>query len=357
MTRYAPGRASVVIPCFNASRYLREAIESALAQTHRDVEVVVCDDGSRDDSAAIAESFGSRVQCLRQANAGPSAARNRALAAATGEYVALLDADDRFHAPKLERQIAVLAERPAVGAVYCGWRLVDEAARPLPEQGWPRVEGDLLPRLVLGNLFHPVSVVMRRTVIDAAGGFDPRCPVNEDWDLFLRAGRTGVEWAVVDEALCDYRIHPGQSHERLGLVHGVAREILERFFADPDLPDGLRRLEPAAFEHADLRAAAELYAAGSDAEAAKAFGRAVARRREILAEPRTLMRFLRLVLPDGHRHRTELVRRRARLLRILRVALESGAVSLQDRRRAWTTLAAIAVRLRVRALRSVRAKS
>src|SRR6185369_9150749 len=206
MTRYVSGRASVVIPCFNASRYLREAIESALAQTHRDVEVVVCDDGSRDDSAAIAESFGSRVQCLRQANAGPSAARNRALAAATGEYVALLDADDRFHASKLERQIAVLAERPEVGAVYCGWRLVDEAGRALPEQGWPTVEGDLLPRLVLGALFHPVSVVMRRDLVDAVGGFDVRCPVNEDWDLFLRASRTGFQWALVDETLCDYRI-------------------------------------------------------------------------------------------------------------------------------------------------------
>ena len=357
MTRYAPGRASVVIPCFNASRYLREAIESVLAQTYADVEIVVCDDGSHDDSATIASSYGPRVQYLQQANAGPSAARNRALAAATGEYVALLDADDRFHARKLERQLAVLAEHPKVGAVYCGWRLVDEAGRPLPEQGWPRVEGDLLPRLLLGNLFHPVSVVMRRSLVDAAGGFDLRCPVNEDWDLFLRASRTGAEWALVDDALCDYRIHPGQSHERLTLVHGVAREILERFFADPNLPNDLRNLEPAAYEQADLRAAAELYAAGADAEGALAFGRAVARRREILAEPRTMMRFLRLVLPDGHRHRTELVRRRVRLLRILRVALESGAVTLQDRRRAWTTLAAIAVRLRVRALRAVRDKS
>jgi glycosyltransferase involved in cell wall biosynthesis len=291
------------------------------------------------------------VQCLRQANAGPSAARNRALAAATGEYVALLDADDRFHPRKIERQVAILAQRPEVGAVYCGWQLVDEAGRALPEQGWPTVEGDLLPRLLLGSLFHPVAVVIRRDLVDAAGGFDVRCPVNEDWDLFLRASRIGFQWAVVDEALCDYRIHPGQSHERLTLVHGVGRELLERFFADPNLPNELRHLEPAAFENADLRAAAELYAAGSDVEAAQAFGRAVARRREILAEPRTMMRFLRLVLPDGYRHRTELVRRRARLLRILRVALESGAVTPQDRRRAWTTLAAIAVRLRVRALR------
>ena len=170
MTRYVPGRASVLIPCFNASRYLREAIESALAQTYGDVEIVVCDDGSRDDSATIARRTG-RVHCLQQANAGPSAARNRALAAATGEYVALLE-PTTIPRTKIKRQLAVLAERPEIGAVYCGWRSRRRGGRPLPEQGWPRVEGDLLPRPLLGNLFHPGSVVIRRTLVDAAGGFD-----------------------------------------------------------------------------------------------------------------------------------------------------------------------------------------
>jgi glycosyltransferase involved in cell wall biosynthesis len=262
MTRYVPGRASVVIPCFNASRYLREAIESALAQTHRDVEIVVCDDG-------FARRQRGDRSVLRPARAvSPSGERrtvrprgNRALAAATGEYVALLDADDRFHAPKLERQIAVLAERPEVGAVYLRLAARRRGGTAAPEQG-------VAPRRRRPAPAAPA----REPVPSGIGRHAPdrrrrrrrlRLALSRQRGLgsLLRAGRTGIEWAVVDEALCDYRIHPGQSHERLSLVHGVAREILERFFADPDRAGALRRLEPAAFEHADLRAAAELYAA------------------------------------------------------------------------------------------------
>jgi len=351
MTPRVSGRASVIVPCFNGARYLHEALESALVQTHDDVEIVVTDDGSSDDSAAIAASYGPRVRCLQQGNAGPSAARNRALDGASGEYVALLDADDRYHPTKLATQIAVLREQPDVGVVYCGWRLVDEAGRELPERGWPRVEGDLLERLLLGNLFHPVSVVLRRSVIDAVGGFDVRCPVNEDWDLFLRVSRAGARWAYVDETLCDYRIHPGQSHERLTLVHDVARSILARFFADATLPDTIRRLEPAAAEQADLRAAAEFFAAGVRDEGADAFRRAIARRPDLLGESRSMLRFLRMVLPDGHRHRTELVLRRGELIRVLAGALEHGATTIGQKGRALGTLASVAVRLHWRAFR------
>jgi glycosyltransferase involved in cell wall biosynthesis len=349
MTTRVPGRVSVVIPCFNGARFLREAIDSAIAQTYADVEIVVADDGSTDDSVAIVASYGDRVRGLRQANAGPSAARNLALRAATGEFVALLDADDRYHPQKLERQVGVLRARPDVSVVYCGWRLVDGDGRELPERGWPRAEGDLLERLVLGNLFHPVSVVLRRQIVDAAGGFDERCPVNEDWDLFLRASRQGGRWTCIEEILCDYRIHPGQSHQRLALVHDVAREILGRFFADPTLAESTRRLEPRAYEEADLRAAAELYAAGATAGGDVAFRRAVARRPGILGEPRTMIRFLRMVLPDGVRSRAEVIHRRREMTRLLRTILKSGARGPWEQGRAWTTLVRAAARLEVRA--------
>jgi len=339
------GRVSVVVPCFNAARWIRDAIDSVLAQTYDDVELVVADDGSTDESPAVVRSYGGRLRYLRQENAGPSAARNLALRAATGEYVALLDADDRFHPTKLARQLAAFAERPDAGAVYCGWRLVDGEGIELPERGWPRTDGDLVDRLVLGNLFHPVAVVLRRAPVDAAGGFDERLPVNEDWDLFLRIGRRGARWAFVDEALCDYRIHAGQSHERLDLVHGHAQRILERFFDDPGLPPDVRRLESAAFEAADLRAAAEHYAAGSTAAGRAAMRRAAARRPALLGDAAAMARFLRMLLPDGHRRREELVRRRVELLDTLHVALRDAADGLQGRVRAWKTLATLRARL------------
>jgi glycosyltransferase involved in cell wall biosynthesis len=355
MTR-VPGRVSVVIPCYNGARYLREALDSALAQTYGDVEIFVADDGSTDDSVAIATSYGARVRCLRQANAGPSSARNLALGAATGEYVALLDADDVQHATKLARQLDVLRTRPEVSVVYCGWRLIDGTGRELPERGWPRVEGELLDQLVLGNLVHPVTVVLRRDLVDRVGGFDERRPVNEDWDLFLRAGRAGARWACVDQALCDYRVHPGQSHQRLALVHAVAREILDRFFADQDLPERIRRLEGAAYEAADLRAAAELYASGAREDGDVAFRRVVARRPAILGEPRVMLRFLRLVLPDGHRERSEVVERRVYLLEVLRNALTGAARDSAEQGRARRTLEIVALRLRWRAWWGARRK-
>lgn len=349
MRARVPGRVSVVVPCFNGARYLREAIDGALAQTYGDVEVVVADDGSTDDSVAIVASYGERVRGLRQANAGPSAARNLALRSATGEFVALLDADDRFHPDKLARQVDVLRARPDASIVHCGWRLVDGEGCELPERGWPRLDGDVLDTLVLGNLVHPVSVVLRRAAVDDVGGFDERCPVNEDWDLFLRASRRGARWACVDEALCDYRIHPGQSHERLALVHGVARDILRRLFADGALPEAIRRLEPRAWEAADLRAAAELYAAGATAEADVAFARAARRRPALVGEPRTLIRFLRLMLPDGRRSRAEVVRRRRELLSSLAAILTTAARGRWEQGRARAALTVVAVRLGTRA--------
>ncbi|MCW5892635.1 MAG: glycosyltransferase [bacterium] len=345
-----PGRVSVLVPCHNGARYLGEALDSALGQTHGDVEILVADDGSTDTSAAVARAYGPRVRCLAQENRGPSAARNLALGASTGEYVALLDADDRFHPRKLARQVELLAARPDAGAAYCGWRFIDADGDELPERGWPRVEGDLLPQLLLGNLFHPVSVVLRREVVERAGGFDERWRVNEDWALFLEASRQGARWVCVDEALCDYRLHPGQSHQRLALVHAVALEILERFFADPTLPAALRRLEPEAYEQADLRAAAEFYAADAQVDGDRALARAITRRPAILGDAAFALRLLRMLLPDGHRSRAAVVSQRRRLLAMLRPALVRVARSPAERWRGRAMLLRLALRLRWRAL-------
>src|SRR3972149_3633636 len=95
---------SVVIPCYNGAVYLHETIESALAQTHSPLEVLVIDDGSTDDSAAIADSFGSPVRVIRQTNQGESVARNRGIDEARGDWIAFLDSDDVWNPTKLERQ-------------------------------------------------------------------------------------------------------------------------------------------------------------------------------------------------------------------------------------------------------------
>jgi GT2 family glycosyltransferase len=354
MTERVAGRVSVVVPCYNGARYLRDAIDGVLAQTHPDVELVVADDGSTDESVAIASSYGARVRVVSQPNAGPATARNLALGHATGEFVALLDADDRFHPTKLARQVACLRARVETGAVYCGWRLVDGDGRPFPEEGWPTVEGDLLRTLVLGNLFHPVSVVVRRHLVDAVGGFDARCPVNEDWDLFLRLSLTGARWACVNEALCDYRIHAGQSHERLALVYRHALAILDRTFAAPGAAT-IADLRDDAYVQAHLRAAAEHYAAGDDAAGGQAFRAAAAVDPGVALDASRLLRFLRRVLPDGHRSQAELARRRRELVDVGRRAIGAAERVIAPAWRARLALRQVALRLAWRAMRGRRA--
>ena len=298
-------RVSVVVPCYNAARFLAATLDSALEQEGVAVEVLVADDGSTDGTGDVLARYAARVQVLHQGHRGPSAARNACIRAARGEYIALLDADDRFRPGKLARQAAVLRERPDVGLVYTGWDVVDEDGVALPRQGWSHEEGDVRRRLLHGNLVHPVAVMIRRHLILDAGGFDESLQVNEDWDLFLRLALRSVRWACVDEPLCEYRVHGGQSHRRAELVHRTRLRILERVFATPSLPADLRAARSDAFHEAYLLGAAELLAAGETAAAEAAFAAAVRLRPGSLRDPATLRRLALLLQPAGHQHQID----------------------------------------------------
>lgn len=137
MENYVP-RVSVIIPCYNTARYVKETIESVLNQTRQDFEIIVVDDGSTDDSHNVIASINDqRIRYHYQPNQGLAAARNTGLALATGEFVAFLDADDFFLPEKLARQIAALDSQPEVGLVAGGHLYVDEFGNSLAEsQPW-----------------------------------------------------------------------------------------------------------------------------------------------------------------------------------------------------------------------------
>ena len=118
----SPPRVSVVIPAFNAARYIRDAVDSVLEQTLKNLEIIVVDDGSADDTHRVLAVYGERIRYLPQPNSGVSTARNRGIEAARGEFVAFLDADDYFLCPtKLEEQIARFESQPQLG--YRSYRL------------------------------------------------------------------------------------------------------------------------------------------------------------------------------------------------------------------------------------------
>jgi glycosyltransferase involved in cell wall biosynthesis len=147
---------SVVIPAFNAVKTLENTLRSAAAQTHAELEILIIDDGSSDDTAAIATAFCAqdrRARLISQANAGVAVARNSGIAAARGEWLAPLDADDLWHPTKIERQLdAALNAAEVPGLVYCWFHLIDEQDRVIGSSEGYEVRGQALDRLLFFNI-------------------------------------------------------------------------------------------------------------------------------------------------------------------------------------------------------------
>jgi glycosyltransferase involved in cell wall biosynthesis len=231
-------RVRVIVPCHNAERYIGEALESVLAQTHADTTALVVDDGSTDATARIARGFGARVTVIAQANGGVSAARNRAIDATDGECLAFLDADDCWHPEKVARQVAFLQANPDCGLVHTAIRHIDAAGRvtgrpdnaPLRR----RTHGDCLAGLLSRNTITTSSVMVRR----AALGDDRFCPdlhEAEDWDLWLRLAARG-RFGYVDEELTDYRFHDSNTvrgRQRMLLAELVVLERTAAWLREP----------------------------------------------------------------------------------------------------------------------------
>jgi glycosyltransferase involved in cell wall biosynthesis len=178
---------SVVIPAYNAAQFLGDTIQSAKDQTLQDLEIIVVDDGSRDQTAAVAESYPG-VRCIRQANQGVSAARNTGVNAASGEFIAFLDADDIWHRDKLRQQIDGMLAQPDI----------DISRTHLCETPWTPAEDleicqrtlisvdEALEITFLRPYFATSTVIVRHRAFDRVGGFDTALRVAEDINFFLR---------------------------------------------------------------------------------------------------------------------------------------------------------------------------
>lgn len=202
---------SVVIPAFEAERFLAEAIESVLAQDYEPVETIVVDDGSGDRTAEVAARY-EGVHVIAQENAGPSAARNRGFAASRGEFVAFHDADDAMTPDKLSVQVGHMLDNPEVGCVLAEQELMIEPGAELPfwvaGSGAPTVMVTPPAEFADEPDVHPMTMVMRREVFEQVGDFDEAmCPA-EDFDWILRASEEGIEIARLPRVLLRRRIHP-----------------------------------------------------------------------------------------------------------------------------------------------------
>ncbi len=192
---------SIIIPVYNGEKYLAEAIDSVLAQTYRPIEIIVVDDGSTDRSANIAKSF-KEVMYHHQSNLGVSVARNVVLASARGEFIAFLDADDRWATDKLVKQVNYLLKHGHIDYTIAYQRILVEAGTTVP----PFFKKDLL--LNDHPAFVPSSLVVRKIVLEQIGGFDERYyNFYEDIEWFARARDAGIPMVILKETLLHRRMH------------------------------------------------------------------------------------------------------------------------------------------------------
>jgi glycosyltransferase involved in cell wall biosynthesis len=204
---------SVVIPCYNQGRFLGEAIDSVLAQTHRSFEIIVVDDGSTDDTVEVAGRYNG-VRCFSQANQGQGAARNLGLTHVTGEYVVFLDADDRLLPDAFEIGLRHLEAHPDC-AFTAGRCLVlgPDGVRRERSYGPVVVRDHYLMLLRNNYIWMPGTVLFRTAIVREVGGFKTTVSGAEDYDLYLRIAQRHRIWCH-DQMVAEYRQHETNTSRR-----------------------------------------------------------------------------------------------------------------------------------------------
>lgn len=225
---------SVIVPVYNGARYLKESVETALAQTHENLQIIIINDGSTDGSGEIAEELrrtDDRVIVVHQENRGLSAARNTGLDYVEGEFVNFLDADDWLFENKIEVQLAALTEAPDYGLAYSDYVKRHESeefqvARGIPPLPFPRL-------LVYRNWFAPMVPLVRTSLIKEVGQFDTSMRASEDWDYWFRCAQH-TEFLYVPGILAAYRLHDSQmTKDRSRMVEGQQKFASKHLRSDP----------------------------------------------------------------------------------------------------------------------------
>lgn len=235
---------SVVIPVYNGEKFLAETLESVLSQTYPHVECVLVNDGSTDNTAAIAASFGDKIRYFEKANGGVSAARNFGIRRASGDFIAFLDADDLWLPEKIEKQMRLFEKQEDLGLVYCGCEIADENKNTIgyktPVEGKDLLENTLLLKREIGAM--STTGIVPKKIFDAVGLFDESLSTGADADLVCRIGFR-FPLSFVSETLALYRQHGNQMHLNLAAFEHDMNVIYEKVFSRADLPPEIKKME------------------------------------------------------------------------------------------------------------------
>lgn len=228
------GKVSVIIPNYNYAQFVGEAIESVLNQTYKDIEIVVVNNGSTDNSMDVLTKYSKKIRLINQENLGQSGARKSGLEMATGNFIAFLDADDKWHPEKIEKQI--LSFTPKVELVYCGINLFSENSQTVIATEIPTFKGSCSEAFIE---YPGVSIVLSgestsiftRSLLEKVGGFDLELNSAAGWDFFRRCSKFS-EFDFVPEPLVNYRLHSSNMSNSSKNTIADIRRAYRKLFAD-----------------------------------------------------------------------------------------------------------------------------
>ncbi len=240
-------KVSVIIPAYNGDRYLAAAIDSILAQTYRDLEIIVVDDGSTDNTPQVAQQYGTAVhavQYVSQANQGVAASRNLGMAKARGDYIAFLDQDDVFLPHKLSSQVGMLEQDDNLGIVNSGWQITDQQGHiKAAVQPWQQIPDLTAANLIIWKPVFLGAMLFRRSWLERVSGFDTSLEQTPDVDLVMRLAMLDCPAAWLEQTTVQYRQHEANASKNTLLQAQELNQITSRFFAQSSLTPAIKALE------------------------------------------------------------------------------------------------------------------
>ena len=256
-------RVSVIVPVYNGATHIVETVESVLAQTYTDLELIVVDDGSTDETAEFLRPYRGQLRLIQQKNQGVSAARNFGLKLALGEFILFLDGDDLLYPDKLEQQVAALESDHLLGAVHSGWRLVDEYGRPLRDiTPWQQAPDLTLPGWLKWKPVFLGAMLFRRSWLQRIDGFRTDLHQAEDTDFLLRLSLAGCPMRWLQEITIDYRQHGAGVTQNGRQQASDMSKVLDDFYSNDALPKPIRLLEPTVRQYTLTWLVWQLYRTG-----------------------------------------------------------------------------------------------